>query len=71
MYKTIIKYYNSKYINFLWSHNHHISTNLLSNDTYKFIKNKYHKWYCGHYLKKKLKDNYCIILSQAYEGFNC
>ena len=23
-----------------------------------------------HYLKKKLKDNYCIILSQAYEGIN-
>ena len=34
----------------------------------KYIKNKNHKWFVGHYLKKKLKDNYCIVLSQAYEG---
>lgn len=36
----------------------------------KYIKNKKHKWTCGYYLKKKLKDRYCIILSTAYNGIN-
>jgi hypothetical protein len=70
MYKIIMKHYNPSNINFLWAHNHHVSTNLLSNDTFKYIANKNHKWYCGYYLKKKLKDNYCIILSQTYSGEN-
>jgi len=70
MYKIIMKNYNPNNINFLWGHNHHVGNYPLSNDTYKYIKNKNHKWYCGYYLKKKLKDNYCIILSQAYEGEN-
>ena len=42
----------------------------LSNDNLLYIKNKNHKWFLGHYLKKELKDDYCIILSQAYEGIN-
>ena len=70
MYKIIMKNYDENNINFLWAHNHHISTMNLSNDTYKYIKNKNHKLFLGYYLKKKLKDNYCIILSQAYEGEN-
>ena len=70
MYKIIMKNYDENNINFLWGHNHHISTMNLSDDTFKYIKNKNHKYYCGYYLKKKLKDNYCIVLSQAYEGEN-
>ena len=70
MYKIIMKNYDENNINFLWGHNYHISTMNLSDDTFKYIKNKNHKYYCGYYLKKKLKDNYCIVLSQAYEGEN-
>ena len=70
MYKIIMKNYNSENINFLWAHNHHVSNLPLSDDNMNYIKNKNHKWFCGYYLKKKLKDNYCIILSQAYEGEN-
>lgn len=70
MYKIIIKNYKLSNINFLWASNHHVSDLQLSNDNLKYIKNKNHKWFVGHYLKKKLKDNYCIMLSQAYEGDN-
>jgi len=70
MYKIIIKNYKSSNINFLWASNNHISDSKLSNDNFKYIKNKNHKWFLGHYLKKTLKDEYCIILSQAYEGTN-
>ena len=70
MYKIIMKYYKSNNINLLWAHNKHISTLPLSNDNMNYIENKNHKWFCGYYLKKKLKDNYCIILSQAYMGTN-
>jgi hypothetical protein len=70
MYKIIIKNYKPTNINFLWAHNDHISDLPLSGDNLKYIKNKNHKWFCGHYLKQKLKDDYCIILSQAYEGKN-
>lgn len=70
MYKIIMKNYLPTNINFLWAHNHHVSTNQLSPDTYKYIDNKSHKWYCGYYLKKKLKNDYCIVLSQAYQGVN-
>ena len=70
MYKIIIKNYKPTNINFLWAHNNHLSTLPLSNDNMNYIKNKNHKWFCGYYLKKKLKDNYCIILSQAYMGTN-
>ena len=70
MYKIIIKNQKSSNINFLWASNHHVSDLQLSNDNLKYIKNKNHKWFVGHYLKKELKDNYCIILSQSYKGTN-
>lgn len=70
MYKIIMKNYKSLNINFLWAHNNHIADLPLSDDNLKYIKNKNHKWFLGHYLKHKLKDNYYIILSQAYEGTN-
>jgi hypothetical protein len=70
MYKIIMKNYNSKNINFLWVHNDHVGDLPLTDDNLKYIKNKNHKWFVGHYLKKKLKENYCIVLSQAYEGTN-
>ena len=70
MYKIIMKNYKPSNINFLWTHNDHISVLPLSDDNLNYIKNKNHKWFLGYYLKKKLKDDYCIILSQAYEGIN-
>ena len=70
MYKIIMKYYNKNNFNFLWASNHHIGDLPLSAENLTYIKNKNHKWFLGHYLKKKLKDEYCIILSQAYEGTN-
>jgi hypothetical protein len=70
MYEIIMKYYNKNNINFLWASNHHIGDLPLSAENLTYIKNKNHKWFLGHYLKKKLKDEYCIILSQAYEGTN-
>jgi len=63
MYKNIIKHYNKSNINFFWAHNDHVSTQEYSMDNLHWIKNIKHKWYCGYYLKKKLKDDYCIILS--------
>ena len=70
MYKIIMKNYNSSNINFLWTSNHHVADLPLTDDNMKYIKNKNHKWFVGHYLKKKFKDNYCIMLSQAFEGTN-
>ena len=70
MYKIIMKNYKSTNINFLWAHNDHIADLQLSKDDLDYIENKNHKWFLGHYLKKELKENYCIILSQAYEGIN-
>ncbi len=70
MYKIIIKNYKSSNINFLWAHNLHISNLKLDDSNYLYIKNKNHKYYCGYYLKNKLKNKYCIILSTAYSGEN-
>jgi len=70
MYKIIMANYNPKNINFLWASNDHIDDLPYSKDNLKYIKNKNHKWFVGHYLKQKLKEDYCIILSQAYEGEN-
>lgn len=70
MYKIIIKNYKTSNINFLWAHNDHIADLELSDDNMNYIKIKNHKWFVGHYLKKKLKDDYCIVLSQSYEGTN-
>lgn len=69
MYKIIINNMDDNKINLLFASNNHISTNKLHKDNYLYIKNKNHKWYCGYYLRKKLKKDYCIILSQAYEGY--
>lgn len=70
MFKIIMKNYNKSNINFLWAANSHIGDLPLSPDNLDYIENKNHKWFLGHYLKKKLKNDYCIILSQAYEGTN-
>ena len=70
MYKKIMGSINENNINFLWAHNCHISTSEYQPYNMKYIKNKNHKYYCGYYLKNKLKDKYCIILSTAYEGIN-
>ena len=70
MYKIVIKNYKSSNINFLWAHNDHVGDLPLGDDNLKYIKNKNHKWFVGYYLKKKLKNNYCIILSQSFEGSN-
>jgi hypothetical protein len=70
MYKIIIKNYKPLNINFLWAHNSHIADLPLNDSNLEYIKNKNHKWFLGYYLKKKLKDDYCIVLSQAYKGTN-
>ena len=67
-YKIIMKHYKPTNINFYWAHNHHVDDMEYSLDNLLYIKNKKHKWFCGHYLRQNLKDNYCIILSQAYKG---
>jgi len=70
MYKIIIKNLNLNNINFLWAHNFHIDDRKLDDKNYAYTKDKFPnlKHTCGHYLKQKLKDKYCIILSQAAEG---
>lgn len=70
MYQTIMKHLDKSKINFFWAHNHHVADMPLSQDSLKYMKNKKHKWYCGYYLKQKLKDDYCIILTQSYQGIN-
>jgi hypothetical protein len=70
MYKLIMNQYNPNCINFFWAHNGHVSDTKLSNINLSYIKNKNHKWFCGYYLKKKLQDKYCMILSTAYSGIN-
>ncbi len=68
MYKIIMSFYNKNNLHFLWASNDHISVLHLTTDNLKYINNKEHKWFLGYYLKKKLKDNYFIILTQAYTG---
>ena len=63
MYKIIMKNYNSSNINFLWTSNHHVADLPLTDDNMKYIKNKNHKWFVGHYLKKK---NLKIIIVLCY-----
>ena len=70
MYQTIIKNLSDDSINFFWAHNHHVDSLEYHDYNMEYIENKSHKWYCGYYLKQKLKDKYCIILTQAYEGTN-
>jgi erythromycin esterase-like protein len=49
MYKIVMKNYKPLNINFLWAHNSHITDLPLSDDNLKYIKNKNHKWFLGHY----------------------
>ena len=70
MANIILNNLNKKHINFFWAHNAHVDNRKLSLDNLKWINNKNHKWFCGYYLKEKLKNKYCIILSQSYEGIN-
>jgi len=70
MYQSIIKNLSDDTINFFWGHNHHVDSLKYHDYNMEYIENKEHKWYCGYYLKQKLKDKYCIILTQAYEGTN-
>ena len=72
MAQNILKNINKKHINLFFAHNDHINN--------QKITEKYHtKWHnekyrCGYYLKQKLKDKYCIILSTGYKGkirFDC
>jgi hypothetical protein len=70
MYKIIMKHYNTNNINFFWAHNDHVGDLRLTYDDLLYIKNKNHKWSCGHYVKRKLKTDYCIVLSQAFIGEN-
>ena len=58
MFKIIIKHLDENNINFFWSHNSHVDDR----------KDEVNKQTCGHYLKQKLKNKYCIICSQAYQG---
>jgi phage anti-repressor protein len=69
MYKIIVSFLDPLNINFVWASNNHIGDLPLSNDNLLYIKNKNHRWFLGHYLKNKFKDNYCIILSQVYDVF--
>ncbi len=70
MYRIIMKNLDTNNINFFWAHNEHIDSRNVSNITYNWIKKEYpnDKYTAGYYLKKKFKDKYCIILSQAYKG---
>jgi hypothetical protein len=72
MYNIIINNLDVTNINLFWAHNGHIDDRKLSVDTYHWTKstdpNVTHS--CGHYLKQRLKNKYCIILSQAYKGIN-
>lgn len=72
MYKIIISNLDVHNVNFLWAHNSHVDCRKLELFDYVWTKDKYPKlkWRCGYYLKKKLNDKYCIILSQSYEGTN-
>ena len=72
MYKNIMKQLDNKNINFFWAHNSHIDNRKLSQTDYKWTKKSFPKlkYCCGYYLKKKLGDKYCIILSQSYRGAN-
>ena len=70
MYRQIMKNLDPNNINFLWAHNEHIDNREISNCTYRWIRDEFpnERYTAGYYLKKKLKEKYCIILSQAYKG---
>ena len=72
MAKIILKNLNKDHLNLFFGHNSHINNQKI-NENYE---TKWHneKYRCGYYLKQKLKDKYCIILSTGYKGkirFDC
>lgn len=68
MARMILKTLNKTHINLWFASNDHVSTNKLALYNTKWMKNKTHKYHCGYYLRQKLKNKYCIILSSAYKG---
>ena len=72
MFTIISNNLNKNHINFFWSHNAHIDDRILSGFNLKWIKKSHSnlKYFCGHYLKEKYGNKYCIILTQSYSGIN-
>jgi len=62
----ILKNLDEQSINFFWAHNDHVDNRKIT----ELYETAWHdeKYYAGHYLKKKLLDKYCIILSTGYKG---
>ena len=72
MSENILKDLDKKNINLFFGHNSHINNQKIT----EIYETKWHneKYRCGYYLKKKLKNKYCIILSAGYKGkirFDC
>jgi hypothetical protein len=68
----IINQINNKCINIFWAHNAHVDSRKIT-EKYETEYSK-EKYRAGYYLKKILKDQYCIILSIGYKGkirFDC
>lgn len=58
---------NDHCINFFWAANAHVDAReITENYELKWVPEE--KYRAGYYLKKKLKDDYCIILSTGYKG---
>jgi len=66
MAERILNNLYEKNVNFFWAHNDHIDDREIT-ALYE-TKWQSEKYYCGYYLKKKLQDKYCIVLSTGYEG---
>ncbi len=72
MARNILKNINKKHINLFFAHNTHINNQKITEKHHTKWHNE--KYRCGYYLKQKLKDKYCIILSTGYKGtirFDC
>lgn len=72
MSENILKNLNKNHINLFFAHNSHINNQKITEDYEREWHNE--KYRCGYYLKKELKDRYCIILSTGYKGkirFDC
>ena len=68
----ILNNLNKNNVNLLFAHNSHIDNRKIT----QLYETKWHneKYKCGYYLKKKLGNKYCIILSTGYKGkirFDC
>jgi hypothetical protein len=69
---NILKHLKKTNINFFWGHNAHVADRHIT-EPYETQWNN-EKYRCGYYLKKQLKEKYCIILSTGYKGsirFDC